>query len=145
MHKGRRTVRRRYVVSMAIFEPKGRCFAVRKSKVIAAILVVVMAVQVLTVFSFAKKIEELDSSIPFVAVYKAGSYGEYLQTYARAAASEDTIEIDLTKFSGASEDVKVEATYEGRQNVLVTSDEGYVEFTIDVPSTGLYAPGVLII
>ena len=125
---------------MAIFEPKGRCFAVRKSKVIATILVVVMAVQVLAVSSFAKAITELDSSIPFVAVYKAGSYGEYLQTYARAAAAEETLVIDVTKYT-AGEKVQVKDTYEERSNVLLMEDEGYVEFTVNVPSTGLYGLG----
>jgi len=114
---------------------------VRKSKVIAAILLVVMAVQVLAVSSFAKSITELDSSVPFVAIYKAGSYGEYLQTYARAAAAEDVITIDVTKFKEASENVSVEADYQGRKNVLLTADEGYVEFEISVPSTGLYGLG----
>ena len=128
-------------VPMAIFEPKGRCFAVRKSKVIAAILVVVMAIQVFTVLSFAKKIVELDSSVPFVAVYKAGSYGEYLQTYARAAKAEETIVIDLSSFTDASEDVRIEESYEGRNNVLFTKEEGYVEFTVYVPATGLYGLG----
>lgn len=113
----------------------------RKSKVIAAILLVVMAVQLLTVSSFAKDITELDSSVPFVAIYKAGSYGEYLQTYARAAASEDTIVIDVTKYKEASDDTSVKEEYEGRKNVLLTSDVGYVEFEIDVPSTGLYGLG----
>ncbi|MBP3300897.1 MAG: extracellular solute-binding protein [Clostridia bacterium] len=115
----------------------------RKSKVIAAILVVVMAVQMLTVASFAKSITELDSSVPFVAIYKAGSYGEYLQAYARAAASEEVIQIDLTKYSSASDDVELKSEYEGRKNVLVTTDneDGYVEFQVEINATGLYGLG----
>ncbi len=119
---------------------KGRCFAVRKSKVIAVILVAVMAVQTFAVTSFAKTLTELDSSVPFVAVYKAGSYGEYLQNYARASASDDVIHFDLTAYTDASENVRVE-NYEGKENVLITQEEGYVEFTVEVPSTGLYGLG----
>ncbi len=111
----------------------------RKIKVIAALLVVVMAVQVFAVASFGKSITVLDSSIPFVAVFKEGSYGEYLQTYARASASEDVLKIDVTKYS-AGEGVEVKS-YEGRDNVLVTGEEGYVEFTVEVPATGLYGLG----
>ena len=98
-----------------------------------------MAVQAFAVTSFAKTLTELDSSIPFVAVFKEGSYGEYLQTYARAVASDDVITVDLTKYTD-SQGAKVE-TFEGKDNVLLTEEEGYVEFTIDVPSTGLYGLG----
>lgn len=112
----------------------------RKNKVIAVILIAVMAVQTFALTSFAKSLTELDSNIPFVAVFKAGSYGEYLQTYARASASDDVLEIDVTKYS-AGESVSVEKTYEGKNNVLLTGEEGYVEFTIEVPSTGLYGLG----
>ena len=112
----------------------------RKNRVIAAILVAVMAIQVFAVATMAKSITELDSSIPFVAVFKAGSYGEYLQTYARASAGDDVIKIDVTKYS-AGEGVKVESSYEGKSNVLVTDETGYVEFTINVPATGLYGLG----
>ena len=111
----------------------------RKNRVIATILFVVMAVQAFAVTSVAKSLTELDSSVPFVAIFKSGSYGEYLQTYARAAASEDVINIDVTKYSD-SENVRV-TDFEGKTNVLMTEDVGFVEFTIEVPSTGLYGLG----
>ena len=111
----------------------------RKSKVIAVILIAVMAIQMFAMTGLAKALTELDSNIPFVAVFKAGSYGEYLQTYARATASDDVIDIDLSKYTD-SEKVRVE-TFENRDNVLVTEEEGFVEFTVEVPSTGLYGLG----
>lgn len=149
----------------------------RKSKVIAAVLAVVMAVQVLAVASFAKVVTELDSSIPFVAVYKAGSYGEYLQTYARASAAESKIVLDLasvvdenTEVNFGSNEVKyvsnVDLFYDpdlteaenkaiankvielyGEEKVLVTGEvdneenTAFIEFTIEVPATGLYGLG----
>ncbi len=111
----------------------------RKNKVIAVILIAVMAVQMFALTSLAKTLTELDSNVPFVAVFKEGSYGEYLQTYARASASDDVISIDVTKYT-AGENVKIE-NYEGRKNVLVTQEDGYVEFTVEVASTGLYGLG----
>lgn len=112
----------------------------RKNKVIAVALIAVILVQAFAVTSFAKALTELDSSVPFVAVYKAGSYGEYLQTYARASAGDSVINIDVTKYSDASENVRVE-DYEGKKNVLLTEEEGYIEFVVEVPSTGLYGLG----
>lgn len=111
----------------------------RKSKVVAVILIAVMAVQVFAVPSFAKDLTVLDSSVPFVAIFKAGSYGEYLQTYARASAAEDVIDIDVTSYT-AGEMVEVK-DFEGKKNVLMTTEEGFVEFTVDVPATGLYGLG----
>ncbi len=111
----------------------------RKSKVIAAILVAVVALQMFALTTLGKAVTELDSNIPFVAVFKEGSYGEYLQKYARASASDDVIDLDLSAYS-AGEQIRVEK-FEGRENVLVTGEEGYVEFTVDVPSTGLYGLG----
>ncbi len=111
----------------------------RKSKVIAVVLIVAMALQMFALTSSAKAVTELDSNIPFVAVYKAGSYGEYLQTYARAISSDSVINIDVSKYT-AGEKLEVK-TYEGKDNVLVTQEGGYVEFTVDVPATGLYGLG----
>ncbi len=111
----------------------------RKSKVIAVVLAAVVAIQMFALTTLGKTLTELDSNVPFVAVFKEGSYGEYLQNYARASASDDVIVLDLSKYTD-SENVRVEK-FEGRDNVLVTQDEGYVEFTIEVPSTGLYGLG----
>ena len=111
----------------------------RKNKVIAVILIAVMAVQMFALTSSAKALTELDSNIPFVAVFKAGSYGEYLQAHARATSSDDVIDIDVTKYT-AGESVEIK-TYEGKDNVLVTQEGGYVEFTVEVPTTGLYGLG----
>ena len=125
----------------------------RKNKVIAAILVVVMAVQVLAVSSFAKSVTELDSSIPFVAIYKAGSYGEYLQTYARASAAEFQIDVDLAAVvensEAHSDDVQLVENYGAQgdfkgETVLMSGEvdskgeTSFIEIQIDVPATGMY-------
>lgn len=111
----------------------------RKSKVIVAVLLAAMVIQSFALPVFAKSLTELDLSVPFVAVYKSGSYGEYLQRYARASVSDDVIQIDVTKYTD-SENAEVK-DYQGKKNVLMTQDVGFVEFTVEVPTTGLYGLG----
>lgn len=111
----------------------------RKNRVVAVILIAVMAVQAFAVTSFAKNLTVLDSSVPFVAIFKEGSYGEYLQSYARASAAEEVIDIDVTSYTD-SEKVEVK-DFEGKTDILMTQEEGFVEFAVEVPTTGLYGLG----
>ncbi len=110
----------------------------RKNKVLVVLLIAVMLAQSFAVTTFAAKVVENESSIPFVAIYKEGSYGEYLQTYSRATASDSMVPIDLSTFVGEGASIQ---DYEGKKNVLMTNETGYIEFVVDVPATGLYALG----
>ena len=122
--------------------------------------------------SSSGKTEEIDIDTPFVPVYSAGSYGEFLQLQSRTLDDVDhTIYKDNDKYNvgqygfypirteqgdginpitdikssgNLSEDgVGVFKDDNGVERTAVhTSEDGYVEWTISVPSAGLYALGI---
>ncbi|MBH1941133.1 extracellular solute-binding protein [Mobilitalea sibirica] len=65
------------------------------------------------------------------------TYSLYLDKYKDAIRPENEIAIDLFDYS-AGENVEKLDTFEGEEQVLVTKDDGYVEWTVNVPETGLY-------
>lgn len=69
---------------------------------------------------------------------KDTSYQAYLAQYPNAVLTGKTINVDPTSFS-SGQGVTAEKSYEGKQNVLLTSETGYAEWTINVPETGMYS------
>ena len=151
---------------------KGRCFAVRKNKVLTVIAMILALIQVFAVITFATSSSQESGGFkpPFVPVYTEGTYGEYLQNHSRDAIPNQKVDLDIssdeilryingdesvTKDSLVSkvtngqvaaslvdfENVTVE-TVNGRQNVLVTQEDSYIEFSVVVPVTGMYSVGV---
>lgn len=66
------------------------------------------------------------------------SYMAYLTEHGEAEPAESTVPVSVEKFSDSEGDVQVFAEYEGRENVVLTDDVGYVEWTVTIPETGLY-------
>lgn len=102
-----------------------------------------LMLQLTAVMTFAKSnsgTEASASDVPFVPTYKEGSYGEFLQNYSRENVPDVKIDFDLAN-PVASEGISY-GTVDGKSNVLQTSEEGYIEFEVDVPATGLYSIGV---
>ena len=114
----------------------------RKNKVLTALCIIIAVIQLTAVITFANSSssESSASNVPFVPTYKEGSFGEFLQDYAREAVPDVTVMLDLANPS-ASENISY-GTVDGKSNVLITEEEGYVEFTVEVPATGLYSIGV---
>ncbi len=112
---------------------------IRKSKCTAVFLMVAMIIQLFAVgFSASSSITEESALTAFVPVYKEGSYGEYLQTYLRAAVASKKVDIDIHGYTEATDDVTT-GTVAGVPNCLITTEESSVTYTVNVPSEGLYS------
>ena len=59
----------------------------RKNKVLTALCIIIAVIQLTAVITFANSSssESSASNVPFVPTYKEGSFGEFLQDYAREA------------------------------------------------------------
>lgn len=114
-------------------------FCVRKIKK-TAFLILIASLSVLVILSGCGNGDEEVSAadVPFVPVYTAGSYGEYLENYIRASTPDVSIDVDLLNGITASEGIKFD-TVSGRENVLVSGEEGYFEFKVNVPEAGMYS------
>ncbi len=114
----------------------------RKNKVLTVVCILIAMLQLTTVITFANSSgnESSASDVPFIPTYVDGTFGAFLEDYARAAIPDETVYFDLTNPS-AGENYSY-GTVDGKDNVLITQEDGYVEFTVNVPATGLYSLGV---
>lgn len=66
------------------------------------------------------------------------SYMAYLEEHSNAEPADADVEIPVTEYTDSEGDVQIFPEYEGEKDVLLTGEEGYVEWTVDIPKTGLY-------
>lgn len=64
-------------------------------------------------------------------------YSAYLERHKDAVRPDHKISVDVTNYSSAEKVEKYEE-YEGKENVLISDEGGYVEWTVDIPKAGLY-------
>lgn len=123
-----------------------------KKRAVTVVCLLAILVQMFAFVSYAdnsQNTDELTLETPFVPVYKAGTYGEFLQNNSRTL---DDIEdgakfyADIQNPRSASDNVTKETITSDdnvtRENVIVSQESGFVEFTLNVPATGLYVLGV---
>jgi ABC-type glycerol-3-phosphate transport system substrate-binding protein len=65
------------------------------------------------------------------------TYSVYLDKYKDAVRPNNEIVVDLFDYS-AAENVEKFDEYEGEDKVLISKDDGYVEWTVQIPEAGLY-------
>lgn len=124
-----------------------------KRRAVVVVCLLAMMVQLFGFVSYAatgsQNSDELTLETPFVPVYQSGTYGEFLQNNSRTL---DDIEdgkkfyADVSNPRSSSDNVTKETITSDdsvtRDDVIVTQETGFVEFVLNVPTTGLYILGV---
>ena len=116
-----------------------------KRKSFYIILIIIIAVVGWTVYRKIadKRYEESQKDVVVEAaeikedIGRENTYTAYREMYKDADIPNDEIVIDLLDYS-AAEQVEAYDDFEGQANVLVTQNDGYVEWTVNVPEAGLY-------
>lgn len=70
-------------------------------------------------------------------ISRDNTYSVYLEKHKDASRPDKEIVVDVTKYS-AAENVETPGDYEGETNVLISKDDGFVEWTVNVPEAGMY-------
>lgn len=65
------------------------------------------------------------------------TYNVYLENHKDAARPDSEVVVDVLNYS-AGDQVEKFDEYEGKENVLVSQEGGYVEWTVNVPAAGMY-------
>lgn len=65
------------------------------------------------------------------------TYAKYLDAYSQTDYQDEEVAVEITNFL-KGEDVNVQNEYEGETNVLYTGEDSYVEWSVNVPETGMY-------
>lgn len=73
---------------------------------------------------------------------KENSYAEYLNNHKEAETAESEIKISGDQFSDFDGNVEKLNEYDGRYNVALTSEDGYIEYTVNIPKSAFYQIGV---
>ncbi|MDF2587507.1 MAG: hypothetical protein K0S41_1348 [Anaerocolumna sp.] len=105
------------------------------------IVVIILVVILLQVFrndeSYAEKYEGYDLTSSIEGLGRENTYTNYLDHLGLVPSPDVEIEVDLFGYSDGKE-VEVIDNYEGEGQVLVSKDDGYVEWNINVAKEGLY-------
>ncbi len=66
------------------------------------------------------------------------SYMAYMNEHSDATLVDDVITIPVTAYTASEGKIQLFEEYEGKKNVILTEEDGYVEWTVNVPQTGYY-------
>ncbi len=119
-----------------------------KSKTKTAILVLIILAVVAVFFlaprrgvdNYAAKYagaENLDSDADVMDI-GTYTYKRYLDDHAEATFPHNDVTVDITGYTKGEGNVEVLQEFEGENNVLLTEQDSYVEWQIDVPEAGFY-------
>lgn len=116
-----------------------------KKKSFYIILVLVLAVVGYTIyvkisndrFEAGKENGVVEAAVSKGDIGRNNTYAMYLDKHIDAVRPANEIKLDLFGYS-AAENVEKLNDYEGEKNVLVTQEDGYVEWTVNVPEDGMY-------
>ncbi len=80
-----------------------------------------------------------ESTVSVVGFYRDGRYVDYYNEHAADDVKLPEIAIDPTQPTSFTAAHEIKATYEGRDQVLVTTGNGDLTYTVNVTKTGMYA------
>lgn len=80
-----------------------------------------------------------ESTVSVVGFYRDGRYVDYYNKYAADDVVMPEVLIEATQLTSSTAAHEIKDTYEGRNQVLVTTGNGELTYTINVTKTGLYA------
>lgn len=66
------------------------------------------------------------------------SYMAYLEQYKDAPPASQEIVVAASSYSDAAGEIQLFQEYEGKQNAVLTGEDGYIEWKVEVPEKGLY-------
>lgn len=87
--------------------------------------------------NYKEKYEGINLSNEIEGLGRENTYAKYLEALANEMHPEEDIEVDLLSIA-SSKGVEILNQYEGVQNAIQTSDESYIEWTVDIPEEGMY-------
>lgn len=117
----------------------------RKSKIAITLIVIIAIISGMILYQrnnsvadYSSKYEGVDLTTSINGVGRANTYTRYLENIGDEPSPADEINVDLFNYSDG---VGVEAAndYQGEDNVLLSSEDGYVEWNVNVPESGLYS------
>lgn len=115
----------------------------QKKKIILTSVSVILIIGLVGSYIFVSKIKNSKNDTKtnyseFNEFVKENSYAEYLNNYKDAKTADGEIKISASQFTGAEGNVEVLDEYEGRRSVVLTPEEGYVEYTVNIPQSAFY-------
>ena len=115
----------------------------QKKKLILTSVSVILIIGLVGSYIFVSKIRNSKNDTQtnyseFNEFVKENSYAEYLNNYKDAKTADGEIKILASQFTGAEGNVEVLSEYDGCRNVVLTPEEGYVEYTVNIPQSAFY-------
>lgn len=111
----------------------------KKGLLIIMAIVVIAGLAVLLVFlNYGKKQDGGEGYTEYNGFSPEHSYTAYLEKYGQEEMADCEVNIPVAEYAASEGDVQFYEEYEGKNSIILTEEEGYVEWNITVPQTGLY-------
>ncbi|MGF7142103.1 ABC-type glycerol-3-phosphate transport system substrate-binding protein [Anaerotaenia torta] len=78
-----------------------------------------------------------DLSTDVEGIGRENTYAKYLMKHSETAYPDENIDIDIKNYKNAA-GVELLAEYEGVPDALLTGEDSYAEWTVEVPASGMY-------
>ena len=105
---------------------------------VAVVVLLIVLLNLIPDKNYSSKYEGFDLTSSAGTVDRSSTYKQYLANHKNAGKPASVIEVNVAEFDESSTGVKLEASYQGKDNVLVTEDGSFVQWTVDVPTEGFY-------
>ena len=115
----------------------------KQKKKIFFVAIVIVVVSGLTAFALytaknKNNNNKGDTYTEYMGFAPENSYTAYLQEHSDAKLTDVEVAIPVLGYTDSMGEVETYSEYEGKENVIVTGEEGYVEWTVEIPQTGFY-------
>lgn len=84
-----------------------------------------------------KEAEQGDEAVEVEILGREDTYDIYLENHSDSDRPDNTVSVELSGYT-SSDNAEFTSEYEGKNNVLITREDGYVEYNVDIPAAGLY-------
>ncbi|MGL4737114.1 MAG: extracellular solute-binding protein [Cellulosilyticaceae bacterium] len=105
-------------------------------KVKVMVIIAALCAQVMPAFAAGNEGESDDTMV--IVQSRSDGYEDYLRRYDQNIKPQVDVVIPVSDYSTADSSVKILDNFEGRKEVVHTSEQGYIEWEVDVPQAGWY-------
>lgn len=110
----------------------------KRSLLIIMSIIVIAVVALLAFWNYGKKQSDGEGYTEYNGFSPEHSYTAYLEKYGQEEMADCEVDIPVAEYAASEGTVQLYEEYEGKENVILTDEDGYVEWSITVPQTGLY-------
>lgn len=119
---------------------------VLNKKIVKIPLVIIVFIIIIVVWkslvdsndSYLEKYEGVDLTADVEGIARDDTYAKYLQRHEGIASPDEVIDVDVFDYTSNSSGVSVVYNIDGEEKTVQSSEDGSIEWEVDIPEAGMY-------